>query len=176
MPKNIVIAEGTQGKTFTAVEKIRTKLQGGGTCNWIPEDEAGDYTNLKNKTIRENGEYLPSADNCTGYSKVTVNVRTNTKAKRITENGTYNATDDGADGYSSVTVDVAGGGGGGGGGSNIGDATLRANGIYRAQAAGYDGYGTVTVAVPNVTPNIGQIDKAIVFGTRLICKAGEEAI
>lgn len=173
MPKNIVIAEGTQGKTFTAVEKIRTKLQGGGTCNWIPEDEAGDYTNLKNKTIRENGEYLPSADNCTGYSKVTVNVRTNTKAKRITENGTYNATDDGADGYSSVTVDVAGGGGGG---SDIGDKKITANGIYRAAADGLDGYGMVTVAVENTIPNIGQIDKAIVFGTRLICKAGEEAI
>jgi hypothetical protein len=173
LPKNIVIAEGTQGKTFTAVEKIRTKLQGGGTCNWIPEDEAGDYTNLKNKTIRENGEYLPSADNCTGYSKVTVNVRTNTKAKRITENGTYNATDDGADGYSSVTVDVAGGGGGG---SDIGDKKITANGIYRAAADGLDGYGMVTVAVENTIPNIGQIDKAIVFGTRLICKAGEEAI
>lgn len=173
MPKNIVIAEGTQGKTFTAVEKIRTKLQGGGTCNWIPEDEAGDYTNLKNKTIRQNGEYLPSADNCTGYSKVTVNVRTNTKAKRITENGTYNATDDGADGYSSVTVDVAGGGGGG---SDIGDKKITANGIYRAAADGLDGYGMVTVAVENTIPNIGQIDKAIVFGTRLICKAGEEAI
>jgi hypothetical protein len=173
LPKNIVIAEGTQGKTFTAVEKIRTKLQGGGTCNWIPEDEAGDYTNLKNKTIRENGEYLPSADNCTGYKKVTVNVRTNTKAKRITENGTYNATDDGADGYSSVTVDVAGGGGGG---SDIGDKKITANGIYRAAADGLDGYGMVTVAVENTIPNIGQIDKAIVFGTRLICKAGEEAI
>jgi hypothetical protein len=173
LPKNIVIAEGTQGKTFTAVEKIRTKLQGGGTCNWIPEDEAGDFTNLKNKTIRENGEYLPSADNCTGYKKVTVNVRTNTKAKRITENGTYNATDDGADGYSSVTVDVAGGGGGG---SDIGDKKITANGIYRAAADGLDGYGMVTVAVENTIPNIGQIDKAIVFGTRLICKAGEEAI
>jgi hypothetical protein len=34
----------------------------------------------------------------------------------------------------------------------------------------------VTVAVENTIPNIGQIDKAIVFGTRLICKAGEEAI
>lgn len=174
MPKNIVIAEGTQGKTFTAVEKIRTKLQGGGTCNWIPEDEAGDYTNLKNKTIRENGEYLPSADNCTGYSKVTVNVRTNTKAKRITENGTYNAADESVDGYKTVTVNVAGRGGGGG--TNIGDKTIKTNGIYRAAADNLDGYGMVTVAVENTIPNIGQIDKALVYGTRLICKAGEEAI
>lgn len=170
MPKNIVIAEGTQGKTFTAVEKIRTKLQGGGTCNWIPEDEAGDYTNLKNKTIRENGEYLPSADNCTGYKKVTVNVRTNTKAKRITENGTYNATDDGADGYSSVTVDVAGGGGGGGG--NIGNKKIITNGIYRAAADGLDGYGMVTVAVESTTPDIGQIDEAYLDGVELHLSIG----
>lgn len=152
MPKNIVIAEGTQGKTFTAVEKIRTKLMGGGTCNWIPEEEAGDYTNLKNKTIRENGEYLPSADNCTGYKKVTVNVRTNTKSIRITENGTYNAADESVDGYKTVTVNVAGGGG-----TNIGDKTIKMNGIYRAAADGLDGYGTVTVSVTGVTPNYGNM-------------------
>lgn len=154
MPKNIVIAEGTQGKTFTAVEKIRTKLQGGGTCNWIPEEEAGDYTNLKNKTIRENGEYLPSADNCTGYKKVTVNVRTNTKSIRITENGTYNAADESVDGYKTVTVNVAGGGGGG---TNIGDKTIKMNGIYRASAEGLDGYSTVTVTVSGVAPNYGRM-------------------
>lgn len=155
MPKNIVIAEGTQGKTFTAVEKIRTKLQGGGTCNWIPEEEAGDYTNLKNKTIRENGEYLPSADNCTGYKKVTVNVKTKTKSIRITENGTYNAADESVDGYKTVTVNVAGGGGGGG--TNIGDKTIKMNGIYRAAADGLDGYGTVTVSISGITPKAGKM-------------------
>lgn len=73
-------------------------------------------------------------------------------------------------------LSTPGGGGGGGGGAVIGDGYMRANGFYRAEAAGYDGYGTVTVAVPNTTPNMGQIDKALVYGTRLICKAGEEAI
>lgn len=173
MPKNIVIAEGTTGKTFTGVEKITTKLQGGGTCRWVPEDEAGEYVRLKTKTIRENGEYEASADEATGYSKVTVNVKTDTKAKSITSNGTYNAIDDGVAGYSTVNVNVSGGGGGG---SDIGDKKITANGIYRAAADGLDGYGMVTVAVENTIPNIGQIDKAIVFGTRLICKAGEEAI
>jgi len=155
LPKNIVIAEGTQGKTFTAVEKIRTKLQGGGTCNWIPEEEAGDYTNLKNKTIRENGEYLPSDDNCTGYKKVTVNVKTKTKSIRITENGTYNAADESVDGYKTVTVNVSGGGGGGG--TNIGDKTIKMNGIYRAVADGLDGYGTVTVSISGITPKAGKM-------------------
>lgn len=168
MPKNIVIAEGTQGKTFTAVEKIRTKLMGGGTCNWIPEEEAGDYTNLKNKTIRENGEYLPSADNCTGYSKVTVNVRTNTKSIRITENGTYNAADESVDGYKTVTVNVAGGGGGG---TNIGDKTIKMNGIYRAAADGLDGYGTVTVSIMGLTPQFGKMRDKIT-GTKNTFRAG----
>ena len=172
MPKNIVIAEGTQGKTFTGVEKITTKLQGGGTCRWVPEDEAGEYVRLKTKTIRENGEYEASAEDATGYSKVTVNVNTKTKAKSITSNGTYNAADENYDGYSTVTVNVSGGGGG----SNIGNKKVITNGIYRAAADNLDGYGMVTVAVENTIPNIGQIDKAIVFGTRLICKAGEEAI
>ena len=171
MPKNIVIAEGTQGKTFTAVEKIRTKLQGGGTCNWIPEDEAGEYTNLKNKTIRENGEYLPSADNCTGYKKVTVNVRTNTKSIRITENGTYNAADESVDGYKTVTVNVAGGGGGG---TNIGDKTIKMNGIYRAAADGLDGYGTVTVSIMGLTPQFGKMRDKIT-GIKNTFRAGSMA-
>jgi hypothetical protein len=170
LPKNIVIAEGTQGKTFTAVEKIRTKLQGGGTCNWIPEDEAGEYTNLKNKTIRENGEYLPSADNCTGYSKVTVNVKTKTKSIRITENGTYNAADESVDGYKTVTVNVAGGGGGGG--TNIGDKTIKMNGIYRAAADGLDGYGTVTVSIMGLTPQFGKMRDKII-GAKNTFRAGD---
>lgn len=152
MPKNIVIAEGTQGRTFTGVEKLKTQLQGGGSCNWVPEDEAGEYVNLKNKTIRENGEYLPSADNCTGYNKVTVNVKTKTKAKRIDSNGTYNAVDDGLDGYSTVTVDVEGGGSG-----KIGTKRIKMNGIYRASAEGLDGYSTVTVTVSGVAPNYGRM-------------------
>ena len=63
-------------------------------------------------------------------------------------------------------------GGGGGGGAVIGDGYMRANGFYRAEAAGYDGYGTVTVSVPNVTPNIGQIDYAVVVGTKMTHNAG----
>ena len=106
MPKNIVIAEGTTGKTFTGVKKIKTQVQGGGTCNWVPEDEAGDYTRLKTKNITKNGEYEASDDDASGYSKVKVNVSLDTKSKRISANGTYNAIDDNTGGYDTVTVDV----------------------------------------------------------------------
>lgn len=63
-------------------------------------------------------------------------------------------------------------GGGGGGGAVIGDITIRANGTYRAEASGYDGFGEVVVDVPTVTPQIGQIDKAIVDGVKMTMLAG----
>lgn len=140
MPKNIVIAEGTTGRNFSGVEKIKTQLQGGGTCNWIPEDEAGDYTNLKTKTITENGEYEAADDNATGYSKVKVNVKLNTKSKRIDANGVYNAANDNAGGYDTVTVNVPTG-------SNLGTKTIHRDGVYRAAADNLDGYSEVTVSV-----------------------------
>ena len=140
MPKNIVIAEGTTGKTFTGVKKIKTQLQGGGTCNWVPEDEAGDYTRLKTKNITKNGEYEASDDDASGYSKVKVNVSLDTKSKRISANGTYNAADDNAGGYDTVTVDVPTG-------SNLGRKTITTDGIYRASADDLDGYSEVKVSV-----------------------------
>lgn len=140
MPKNIVIAEGGQGRTLTGVKKLTTKLQGGGTCRWVPEDEAGDFVKLKTKNITKNGEYSAQLDDCTGYSSVKVNIRQNVKAKRIIANGTYNAVDDKADGYSQVTVDVPGG-------KNLGTKKITSNGEYRAKADGLDGYASVTVNV-----------------------------
>lgn len=158
MPKNIVISEGTTGRNFSGVKKLKTELQGGGTCNWIPEDEAGDYTNLKTKNITENGEYTASDDNATGYSKVKVNVSLNTKSKRISANGTYNAADDNVGGYDTVTVNVPTG-------SHLGTKTITVDGIYRASADDLDGYSEVKVSVGGgggggVTPMIGQVDKA----------------
>lgn len=64
-------------------------------------------------------------------------------------------------------LSIPSGGGGGGGGAVIGDITIRANGTYRAEASGYDGFGEVVVDVPTVTPQIGQIDKAIIDGVRM---------
>ena len=38
MSKNIIIQEGGNSKQFTA-SKLNTALVGGGSCNWVPEDE-----------------------------------------------------------------------------------------------------------------------------------------
>lgn len=111
MAKSITIAEGTQAKNFTNVHKIRTNLIGGGTQYWVPEDEAGAYANMGQKSITANGTYRASDDSKDGYSQVIVNVpptQPNLTTKSISQNGTYRASDDGADGYSQVTVSGVG--------------------------------------------------------------------
>lgn len=149
MAKNIVIAEGTQGKTFTGVEKIRTKLQGGGSQNWIPEDEAGEYAKLKALTVRANGEYIASRDNVAGYKSVKVTVKANTKSISVDHNGTYNAADEDIDGYSSVSVNVTGGG------TKLGTLTAHNNGVYNAADKGYDGYSTVNISIKGIAHDAG---------------------
>jgi hypothetical protein len=69
MSKNIVIQEGGIGKQLT-VDKLKTNEVGGGTCLWIPEDEAL----LAQKTITENGTYKAKDDGLYGYSEVVVDV------------------------------------------------------------------------------------------------------
>lgn len=111
MSKNITIQEGSVARTFTAA-KLRTGLVSGGTCNWVPEDEAEDYVSLRSKDIDENGTYYAADDGTVGYSSVVVDVKPDVIRQVFTANGTYKASDDGADGYSVVTVKVSGGGGG----------------------------------------------------------------
>lgn len=67
MSKNITIKEGGTAKQLT-VDKLKTNLVSGGTCLWVPEDEA----QLTTKTITENGTYKASDDGYYGYSQVTV--------------------------------------------------------------------------------------------------------
>lgn len=69
MSKNITIQEGGIAKSLT-VDKLKTDLVGGGTCNWVPEDE----TQLITKSVTKNGTYEASSDGAHGYSKVIVNV------------------------------------------------------------------------------------------------------
>ena len=69
MSKNIVIQEGGNGKQFTA-SKLNTALVGGGSCNWVPEDEVG----LTTLNVSANGTYTASSEGHYGYSQVTVNV------------------------------------------------------------------------------------------------------
>lgn len=165
MAKNIVIAEGTQGKTFTGVEKIRTKLQGGGSQNWIPEDEASEYAKLKALTVRANGEYIASRDNVAGYKSVKVNVKANTKSISIDHNGVYNAADEDIDGYSSINVNVTGGG------TKLGTLTAHNNGVYNAVDKGYDGYQTVNVSIQGIAHEAG-IMMHYMRGNAIIVDAG----
>ena len=169
MPKNIVIAEGGQGRTLTGVKKLTTKLQGGNTCRWVPEDEVGDYVRLSAKTIRENGEYYAADENYTGYKSVKVNVRPNTSSKSITVNGTYTAVDEGIDGYSRVTVNVPTGGAN----PKLGTKTIKSEGTYKAKSDGFDGYSTVTVKIKSATvaDNVGKMYDYLSGGV-MSCRIG----
>lgn len=73
MSKNVAIAEGGTAKTFSGVAKLRTALVGGGTCDWVPQDDANDFATVTTLTATENGVYTPPAGTA-GYSAVTVDV------------------------------------------------------------------------------------------------------
>ena len=113
MSKNITIAEDGVSRNFTA-KKLKTNLQGGGNCTWIPEDEAADYCTFKELKVTANGTYKASDKNCDGFDKVKVEISADVvPQKTITTNGEYDAMqDDGRVGYAHVTVNVPGGGGG----------------------------------------------------------------
>ncbi|MCR5718677.1 MAG: hypothetical protein K6F80_06570 [Oscillospiraceae bacterium] len=68
MAKNITILEGSTSKSFSNVNKLRVNNVGGGTSDWVPEDEV----QLTTKHISENGTYTASDDGYYGYSEVTV--------------------------------------------------------------------------------------------------------
>lgn len=61
------IREGGNPK-YMGARLLKTNLQGGGTCLWVPEDEV----NLESKYVNHSGTYPASADNCYGYSQITV--------------------------------------------------------------------------------------------------------
>lgn len=61
------IHEGSKPVLLSA-RLLKTNLQGGGTCLWVPEDEV----NLESKYVEHSGTYRASADNCYGYSQITV--------------------------------------------------------------------------------------------------------
>lgn len=62
-----VIQEGGLPVLLSA-SMVKTNLQGEGTCLWVPEDEV----NLDAKYVNHSGTYRASADNCYGYSQITV--------------------------------------------------------------------------------------------------------
>lgn len=61
------IKEGGKSRNFSAA-MLKTNLQGGGTCLWIPRMDV----ELKNKYISKSGTYTARADDCFGFDQVTV--------------------------------------------------------------------------------------------------------
>ena len=67
---NISIEEGGIARILGSVKKLKTALQGGGNCLWIPDSSASMTT----KNITRNGEYNAADEGYYGYSQVIVNV------------------------------------------------------------------------------------------------------
>lgn len=61
------IKEGGKSRNFSAA-MLKTNLQGGGTCLWIPRMDV----ELKSKYISKSGTYTAKADDCYGFDQVTV--------------------------------------------------------------------------------------------------------
>lgn len=74
MAKTIKITEGGSERTFTT-SKLKTTLQAGGTCEWIPYDERLNYVNIGSKIVNYSGTYNAADDNLDGYSQFTVDVQ-----------------------------------------------------------------------------------------------------
>ena len=98
MSKNVVFQTKKDGKNVVEKSRqtkiLRTNLQGGGTCDWVPEDE----TQLIPKVITQDGVYKASdeAGNIYGYSEVTVQgigtkIMGDLGTITINKNGTYYA-------------------------------------------------------------------------------------
>ena len=104
MSKNITILEGGETRTFGNVEKLQANLIGGGTQNWVPEDEAVDYVDADELSVTENGYYVPDEGKFYNAVDVLVEEEPELEEITITENGTY--TPQNAVGFSSVSVEV----------------------------------------------------------------------
>lgn len=73
MSKNIIIQEGGQAKTLANVTALRTALSGGGSCDWVPRQEANAYAATGILVARTSGVYTPPAG-IVGFRHVTVDV------------------------------------------------------------------------------------------------------
>lgn len=99
MSKNIVIAEGRRGRRFGAIKKLRTKLQGGGDCLWVPEDDV----QLESLYAYENGVYRPEKY---GFDSASVSVVDASLTPLNTVHNTPYFPPGNTDGFSQVTVNV----------------------------------------------------------------------
>lgn len=85
MAKKVAILEGDKSRRFGGVKYLRTNLTGGGTCEWVPEDDR----KLKTKTIKKNGTYRIADEkgDYYGFSQVTVSVSNSTTGKKKPSTG-----------------------------------------------------------------------------------------
>lgn len=70
MSKNIIIEKNGVAQTLQNVEVLRTTAIGGGSVDWLPEDE----TTLAEITVTENGTYTADSRSVYGFSRAIVNV------------------------------------------------------------------------------------------------------
>ncbi len=145
MSKNIIIQKDGVAQNVTAA-KLSTNELGGGSCTWVPEDEANDYASFGSLSATENGTYIPD-ENQAGYNSVTVNVQKKLAPIMATENGIYYANEQGVDGFSSVKVNVPSI-------SNISMGVATENGVYDAAENGLDGYKPFRVMVQDFAATI----------------------
>ena len=99
MSKNVLIAEGRRGRRFGAVKKLRTNLQGGGNCLWVPEEEV----ELEPLYAYENGVYRPDKY---GFDSASINVVDASLTPLDTGHNIPSFPPAGTDGFSQVTVNV----------------------------------------------------------------------
>lgn len=150
MSKNIIIQQDGQAQSLNNVPKISTTTLEGGSCTWVPEDEADTYARTQTLRVDENGTYTPE-EGYAGFSEVTVDVEPNLTTRHITENGTYRASDEQADGYSLVSVAVPSA-------SHLGSKMISENGTFRATDDELDGYDVVYVSVTSISGEDYSVD------------------
>lgn len=94
MSKNIIIAKDGEDMTFRGVDTLRTSAVGGGSVDWMPEDE----TQTGTIDIRANGTYRAEDKGLYAFSRATVNVPPNQVTGRGSDGNDYHVTVD-EDGY-----------------------------------------------------------------------------
>lgn len=99
MSKNIYITEGRKGRRFGSAKKLKTPLQGGGSCLWVPEDDV----QLDPLFATENGVYIPDGY---GFSDASVNVFDGNIGSLDADNNWPYFPDGDLDGYGKVDVNV----------------------------------------------------------------------
>lgn len=70
MSKNVSIKEGDRARNFGPTAKIKTELQAGGSCYWVPEDER----ETGHIFASENREYTPDEIDKYGIDSIDVNI------------------------------------------------------------------------------------------------------